>query len=41
MVILVRADELRNMTEVELEQKLKEFKEELFNLDFNMQLPIR
>jgi large subunit ribosomal protein L29 len=34
MVILVRADELRNMTEVELEQKLKEFKEELFNLRF-------
>ena len=39
MVILVRADELRKMTEVELAEKLKEFKEELFNLGFNMQLP--
>ncbi len=34
MVILMRADELRNMTEVELAQKLREFKEELFNLRF-------
>ena len=30
----MRADELRNLTEAELEQKLKEFKEELFNLRF-------
>ena len=30
----MRADELRNLTEVELEQKLREFKEELFNLRF-------
>lgn len=34
MVILMRADELRNMTEIELAQKLREFKEELFNLRF-------
>lgn len=34
MVILMRADELRDMTEVELAQKLREFKEELFNLRF-------
>ena len=34
MVILMRADELRNMTELELAQKLREFKEELFNLRF-------
>ncbi len=34
MVILMRADELRDMTNVELGQKLKEFKEELFNLRF-------
>ncbi len=34
MVILMRADELRDMTVVELGQKLKEFKEELFNLRF-------
>lgn len=34
MVILMRAEELRDMTEVELAQKLREFKEELFNLRF-------
>lgn len=34
MVILMRADELRDMTNVELGQKLREFKEELFNLRF-------
>lgn len=34
MVILVRANEYREMTEVELVQKLREFKEELFNLRF-------
>jgi len=34
MVMLMRADELRDMTEVELAQKLREFKEELFNLRF-------
>lgn len=34
MVILMRADELRDMTKVELDQKLQEFKEELFNLRF-------
>ncbi|MEC9489870.1 MAG: 50S ribosomal protein L29 [Halanaerobiales bacterium] len=30
----MRADELRNLTEAELEQKAREFKEELFNLRF-------
>ena len=30
----MRADELREMTDQELEQKSKEFKEELFNLRF-------
>ncbi|MGM0444838.1 MAG: 50S ribosomal protein L29 [Bacillota bacterium] len=30
----MRADELRNLTDVELDQKLREFKEELFNLRF-------
>ncbi|MFO7814656.1 MAG: 50S ribosomal protein L29 [Halanaerobiales bacterium] len=30
----MRADELRNLTEAELDQKLREFKEELFNLRF-------
>ncbi len=30
----MRADELRDMTDLELEQKLDEFKEELFNLRF-------
>jgi len=30
----MRADELRNLTNVELDQKLREFKEELFNLRF-------
>lgn len=30
----MRADELRNLTDTELEQRLKEFKEELFNLRF-------
>jgi large subunit ribosomal protein L29 len=30
----MRADELRNLTEMELDQKLREFKEELFNLRF-------
>ncbi|MGM0410753.1 MAG: 50S ribosomal protein L29 [Bacillota bacterium] len=30
----MRADELRNLTDEELDQKLKEFKEELFNLRF-------
>jgi len=30
----VRANEYREMTEVELVQKLREFKEELFNLRF-------
>lgn len=34
MVMLMRADELRDMTELELAQKLREFKEELFNLRF-------
>lgn len=34
MVILMRAKEYREMTEVELVQKLREFKEELFNLRF-------
>ncbi len=34
MVMLMRANELRDMTEVELAQKLREFKEELFNLRF-------
>jgi len=30
----MRADELRNLTDAELEQKAREFKEELFNLRF-------
>ncbi|MCF8008542.1 MAG: 50S ribosomal protein L29 [Halanaerobiales bacterium] len=30
----MRADQLRNLTDMELEQKLREFKEELFNLRF-------
>lgn len=30
----MRADQLRNLTEMELDQKLREFKEELFNLRF-------
>ncbi|MDZ7671423.1 MAG: 50S ribosomal protein L29 [Halanaerobiales bacterium] len=30
----MRVDELRNLTDVELDQKLREFKEELFNLRF-------
>ena len=30
----MRADELREMTDQELEQKTREFKEELFNLRF-------
>ncbi len=30
----MRADELRDLTDLELEQKLDEFKEELFNLRF-------
>lgn len=34
MVSLMRADELRNLTDEELDQKLREFKEELFNLRF-------
>ncbi len=34
MVSLMRADELRNLTDQELDQKLDEFKEELFNLRF-------
>ncbi len=34
MVKPMRADELRNLTDVELEQKAREFKEELFNLRF-------
>lgn len=34
MVSPMRADELRNLTDVELDQKLREFKEELFNLRF-------
>ncbi|MDI3546774.1 MAG: large subunit ribosomal protein [Halanaerobiales bacterium] len=34
MVMLMRADELRDFTNAELEQKLREFKEELFNLRF-------
>jgi len=33
-VSLMRADELRNLTDQELDQKLDEFKEELFNLRF-------
>ena len=38
MVILVRADELRKMTEVELAEKLKELRKNYLILDFNMQL---
>lgn len=34
MVRPMRADELRNLTEAELEQRAREFKEELFNLRF-------
>ncbi len=34
MVRLMKADELRNLTDAELEQKVREFKEELFNLRF-------
>ncbi len=34
MVRPMRADELRDLTNVELEQKLRESKEELFNLRF-------
>lgn len=34
MVMLMRAEELRDFTNAELEQKLREFKEELFNLRF-------
>ncbi len=34
MVSPMRVDELRNLTDVELDQKLREFKEELFNLRF-------
>ncbi|RCW49310.1 large subunit ribosomal protein L29 [Halanaerobium sp. MA284_MarDTE_T2] len=34
MVRPMRADELRNLTDAELEQKAREFKEELFNLRF-------
>jgi len=30
----MRADELRNLTDLELKDKLREFKEELFNLRF-------
>jgi large subunit ribosomal protein L29 len=30
----MRVDKLRNLTDVELNQKLREFKEELFNLRF-------
>ncbi len=30
----MRADELRDLTDLELDQKLDEFKEELFNLRF-------
>ncbi|MFW5980755.1 MAG: 50S ribosomal protein L29 [Halanaerobiaceae bacterium] len=30
----MRADELRNLTDAELEQRSREFKEELFNLRF-------
>lgn len=30
----MRADELRELTDVELEEKTREFKEELFNLRF-------
>jgi large subunit ribosomal protein L29 len=30
----MRADELRDLTDEELDQKLDEFKEELFNLRF-------
>ncbi len=34
MVSQMRADELRELTDAELEQKSREFKEELFNLRF-------
>lgn len=34
MVRLMKADELRNLTDAELNQKVREFKEELFNLRF-------
>lgn len=34
MVKIMRADELREMTDQELEQRSREFKEELFNLRF-------
>ncbi|MBS3810840.1 MAG: 50S ribosomal protein L29 [Halanaerobiales bacterium] len=30
----MRADELRNLNDAELDQKMREFKEELFNLRF-------
>ena len=34
MVRLMKADELRNLSDAELNQKVREFKEELFNLRF-------
>lgn len=34
MVRTMRADELRELTEAELEQRVREYKEELFNLRF-------
>lgn len=34
MVMPMRAEELRDLTDLELEQKIREFKEELFNLRF-------
>jgi len=34
MVSPMRADELRNLNDAELDQKMREFKEELFNLRF-------
>lgn len=34
MVRIMKADELRDLTDAELEQRSREFKEELFNLRF-------
>lgn len=34
--MLMKAKELRNLTTAEIEQKIKEYKEELFNLRFQL-----
>lgn len=34
--MLMKAKELRNLTTAEIEQKVKEYKEELFNLRFQL-----